>query len=545
MTVSAGVAAIRGTYSGSCTLQDLRQGEGLTMKLKGSGAPGTIDATVLVGFTGSGEQTESDVRRRRGRRRHDRRRRPADAHQRLAPDGGGVLRQRGEGHRQRAARRGHLGRARGPRRGAGLHRVRAPVRRVRRWHRRWRQPVLPHRCRGRRCAGARRGDRGRAAGPSSMSGLTVEATAREQARAIREREISAREFAGACTWTGSPSATPSPNAIVSLDEERARAGALAADEALASGKPVGPLHGLPFAFKDTHTVAGWRTTFGSPLYADHVPDHDEFARRAGPRGRCGDDRQDQRAGVRGRLAHLQHRLRHDPQPGRPVPVGGRVQRGSGLRPRRGHGAARGRLRHGRLAAQPRVLLRRRRDAAQPGPGARVAALQPVGDHLGRRPDGPQRRRPGAAALRARRPRPAGPARARRPRLDLRRAGTRRPARAPRRRQHRPRRRLRRRPPGGRGGGRGGTHVRRRGCAGRVVVPGPGDGRRHLPHPARLAHAGQSSGPCWSSTPTRSRPRSPTTSAPAHRSPVPTSRVPTPSGPRSPRRCGSSSPSTTC
>lgn len=58
MTVSAGVAAIRGTYSGSCTLQDLRQGEGLTMKLKGSGAPGTIDATVLVGFTGSGDQTE-------------------------------------------------------------------------------------------------------------------------------------------------------------------------------------------------------------------------------------------------------------------------------------------------------------------------------------------------------------------------------------------------------------------------------------------------------------------------------------------------------
>lgn len=58
MTVSAGVAAIRGTYSGSCTLEDLRQGEGLTMRLKGAGAPGTIDATVLVGFSGAGEQTE-------------------------------------------------------------------------------------------------------------------------------------------------------------------------------------------------------------------------------------------------------------------------------------------------------------------------------------------------------------------------------------------------------------------------------------------------------------------------------------------------------
>ncbi|MGN6780337.1 MAG: amidase, partial [Marmoricola sp.] len=60
------------------------------------------------------------------------------------------------------------------------------------------------------------------------------------------------------------------------DVERARAGAAAADQHLASGQPVGPLHGLPFAFKDTHAVAGWRTTYGSPLYADHVPDHDDL-----------------------------------------------------------------------------------------------------------------------------------------------------------------------------------------------------------------------------------------------------------------------------
>jgi amidase len=36
------------------------------------------------------------------------------------------------------------------------------------------------------------------------------------------------------------------------------------------------LHGLPFAFKDTHEVAGWRTTFGSPLRADYVPKRDEL-----------------------------------------------------------------------------------------------------------------------------------------------------------------------------------------------------------------------------------------------------------------------------
>ena len=57
MTVSAGVAAIRGTYSGSCVLEDLRAGDGLTMKLKGAGAPGTIDATVLVTFKDDGGQT--------------------------------------------------------------------------------------------------------------------------------------------------------------------------------------------------------------------------------------------------------------------------------------------------------------------------------------------------------------------------------------------------------------------------------------------------------------------------------------------------------
>jgi carbon monoxide dehydrogenase subunit G len=57
MTVSAGVAAIKGTYSGSCVLEDLRPGEGLTMKLKGAGAPGTIDATVLVTFAEQDGQT--------------------------------------------------------------------------------------------------------------------------------------------------------------------------------------------------------------------------------------------------------------------------------------------------------------------------------------------------------------------------------------------------------------------------------------------------------------------------------------------------------
>jgi carbon monoxide dehydrogenase subunit G len=51
MTVTAGVASIRGTYSGTCELSELTPHESLVMRLKGAGAPGTIDATVHVSFS--------------------------------------------------------------------------------------------------------------------------------------------------------------------------------------------------------------------------------------------------------------------------------------------------------------------------------------------------------------------------------------------------------------------------------------------------------------------------------------------------------------
>ena len=51
MTVTAGVAAIKGTYNGSCVLSDLQERESLVMTLQGAGAPGTVDATVQVRFS--------------------------------------------------------------------------------------------------------------------------------------------------------------------------------------------------------------------------------------------------------------------------------------------------------------------------------------------------------------------------------------------------------------------------------------------------------------------------------------------------------------
>ncbi|HTE33081.1 MAG TPA: amidase family protein, partial [Chryseolinea sp.] len=57
-------------------------------------------------------------------------------------------------------------------------------------------------------------------------------------------------------------------------EEHLLAQALAADESLAKGKSMGPLHGLPFAVKDLTDTKGIRTTYGSPLYKDFVPTQD-------------------------------------------------------------------------------------------------------------------------------------------------------------------------------------------------------------------------------------------------------------------------------
>src|SRR3984957_20143751 len=65
------------------------------------------------------------------------------------------------------------------------------------------------------------------------------------------------------------------NAMVTMvAEEQLMAQAAAADEALAHGKWLGPLHGLPVAVKDLHETTGIRTTFGSPLHKNYVPDFD-------------------------------------------------------------------------------------------------------------------------------------------------------------------------------------------------------------------------------------------------------------------------------
>lgn len=67
------------------------------------------------------------------------------------------------------------------------------------------------------------------------------------------------------------------NAVVTLDIERARERAAAADQALAEGDIWGPLHGLPITIKDTYEVAGVVTTSGDPVLKDYVPETNAIA----------------------------------------------------------------------------------------------------------------------------------------------------------------------------------------------------------------------------------------------------------------------------
>jgi amidase len=100
-------------------------------------------------------------------------------------------------------------------------------------------------------------------------------TARELAAAVRRGELSARELLRA-HLDRIEQVNPQVNAIVTLTAERALEAARHADERQAAGEALGPLHGLPIAHKDNHLTAGIRTTFGSPIFADHVPDQNEL-----------------------------------------------------------------------------------------------------------------------------------------------------------------------------------------------------------------------------------------------------------------------------
>jgi amidase len=98
-------------------------------------------------------------------------------------------------------------------------------------------------------------------------------SATEMVRSICAKQLSAAEIMSA-HLEQIARVNPKVNAIVTLVADQAMEQARHADSAWARGEWLGPLHGLPVAHKDLHDTAGIRTTYGSPIYKDHVPTHD-------------------------------------------------------------------------------------------------------------------------------------------------------------------------------------------------------------------------------------------------------------------------------
>ncbi|HVL35410.1 MAG TPA: amidase family protein, partial [Burkholderiales bacterium] len=92
----------------------------------------------------------------------------------------------------------------------------------------------------------------------------------EARRRIGARSLSPVELLESC-WRRIDAVNAPLNGIVAEDRERALKEARAAEQAVAHGRALGPLHGLPVGIKDMVDTAGLRTTYGSLEFRHHVP----------------------------------------------------------------------------------------------------------------------------------------------------------------------------------------------------------------------------------------------------------------------------------
>ncbi|MCP4379224.1 MAG: amidase [bacterium] len=99
-------------------------------------------------------------------------------------------------------------------------------------------------------------------------------TAVEARRLIGVKKLSPVELLDSC-MERIAEANPALNAIVALDEVAAKTAARVAEQAVMKDEALGILHGLPVGIKDLNVTAGLRTTWGSLLYKDHVPENDD------------------------------------------------------------------------------------------------------------------------------------------------------------------------------------------------------------------------------------------------------------------------------
>ena len=98
--------------------------------------------------------------------------------------------------------------------------------------------------------------------------------ASEARHLIGTKELSPVELLQSCV-DRIEAVNPTVNAMVATCYDRAREEAQAAERAVMQGEPLGSLHGLPFGVKDLNLTEGVRTTFGSLIHEDFVPEEDE------------------------------------------------------------------------------------------------------------------------------------------------------------------------------------------------------------------------------------------------------------------------------
>src|SRR5215207_6992441 len=109
------------------------------------------------------------------------------------------------------------------------------------------------------------------AGPSA-TGEECWQWAAGAAAMVRRGKVSSRELTE-LVLARIDAANPDLNAVVEVRREAALEAA-AADEAVARGERVGPLHGVPMTIKEALHVAGLHTTWGNPAFRDFVADRD-------------------------------------------------------------------------------------------------------------------------------------------------------------------------------------------------------------------------------------------------------------------------------
>ena len=98
-------------------------------------------------------------------------------------------------------------------------------------------------------------------------------TISEAAAKLRAHQISSVELARE-SLRAIRREQPRLNAFITITEDLALEQARRADDELARGVDRGPLHGIPYALKDVFATRGVRTTCGSKLFFDFIPDYD-------------------------------------------------------------------------------------------------------------------------------------------------------------------------------------------------------------------------------------------------------------------------------